>query len=124
MAPQMRGILDAKGRGRKGRAAIDFSNPRVVVACVLIGGLALAFYVAVEFIRHAHIHIHPLAFLALPPLTAGSIGLLLPLFMYVASADDFRDLNPLFPTHYAYLFKKTYRALLSNERLRAEGKDL
>eukprot|EP00894_Picocystis_sp_ML_P001475 jgi/Pico_ML_1/51992/g2774.t1 len=59
----------------------------------------------------------------LPVLAAGAIAAVIPLVMFLSYQEDFEKLNPLIPSHYLFLAKKTMYALKTNN-WKVSAKDL
>ncbi|KAG2448637.1 hypothetical protein HYH02_006524 [Chlamydomonas schloesseri] len=58
---------------------------------------------------------HPGVLMLLPVCTIAWLALLIPLLTFVAYQDDFKALNPLIPTHYILIAKRTFTAMKNND---------
>ncbi len=56
----------------------------------------------------------PPAILLLPVSGVAALALVLPMFVFLCFRDDFLNTNILFPSHYLYVFKRTYGSVLRN----------
>lgn len=66
----------------------------------------------------------PLVYIPLMPVMAvGAIAAVVPLAMFLSYQEEFDKLNPLIPSHYWFLAKKTMHALKTNN-WKVSAKDL
>jgi len=98
-------------------------NPRVIAAIAAAVALALAYYFAVHYV-HTHVKVRREVMMIYPPMTFVFLVFMLPFIMFASYSNDFKDnVNPLYPPHYWFVFRKTYRALLANN-MKVSSKDL
>lgn len=81
-----------------------------LLACTLVGGVLTAAYHLVHYMQ-VHIQENFLFVVLLPPIAVATLGLVLPLLVYITFHDDFRHLNPLVPLHYYQIVVRCLRAL-------------
>mmetsp|Transcript_3107 Transcript_3107/g.11246 ORF Transcript_3107/g.11246 Transcript_3107/m.11246 type:complete len:132 (-) Transcript_3107:96-491(-) len=87
-----------------------------VALCCGVGVLLITagfFYWEIAALEHA-IAVFPPAFLLLPLSGIGALAVLLPMFVFLCFRGDFENTNILFPSHYAYVFRRTYASLAQN----------
>jgi len=73
---------------------------------------------------HNHVKTNPLIALIYPPLTVAFAAVALPLAVFSGAPREFADhVNPLIPSHFWFITRKTYRGLLKNN-LKLGEKDL
>jgi len=119
--PTMSGILEAQqGRTPKSHTI------RKVAAAVLAVGLFTAFFAAVfsmqDLVAAVPVLRHFQNFL-FPLLAIGTILLILPLVFYLSFQEEFGNLNPLIPSHYYFLLKKSMTAIKDNN-FKVSAKDM
>mmetsp|Transcript_25383 Transcript_25383/g.71010 ORF Transcript_25383/g.71010 Transcript_25383/m.71010 type:complete len:122 (+) Transcript_25383:198-563(+) len=111
MAPTKlkRGTLDVT-RDQKGLS----KRPAVYGAMVLIAVFFGAFMYGVSLVGGFHTNrknfILPMLF---PMMGVLFFACVMPLFVFVVYADDFEGINPLIPTHYIFIWKKTWKGFES-----------
>ena len=118
-----RGVLDVSRDGAGGGSRCPPALARNVALAFL--ALTVAFVVGCVLAHELIIHGHPGAFALFP--TVGALYLLasVPLAVVYTNPSDVRaGLNPLVPSDYAWLFRRTYSAFASSTDGKVRGKDL
>jgi len=119
--PEMSGILDSQGRGSQKSQKI-----RKIAATVLAVGTGVAFFVAIFSLQDVVTAIPVLRHfqnILLPLLAITTIVLILPLVFYLSFQDQFGTLNPLIPSHYVFLLRKSLTAIKDND-FKVSAKDM
>lgn len=118
-----RGVLDVSRDGAGAGPRCPPALARNVALAFL--ALTVAFVVGCVLAHELIIHGHPGAFALFP--TVGALYLLasVPLAVVYTNPSDVRaGLNPLVPSDYAWLFRRTYSAFASSTDGKVRGKDL
>jgi len=64
-------------------------------------------------VQHAMVTFPP-ALILLPLSGIGALALVLPMFVFLCFRKDFLHTNIIFPSHYLYVFRRTYASLIHN----------
>ncbi|KAK9810986.1 hypothetical protein WJX73_003608 [Symbiochloris irregularis] len=97
-------------------------NLKRISACALVVLLVVGDVWAIVGMSE-RLQVNPLLFPILPILAISGLVSILPLLLYITYQGEFGKLNPLYPPHYFYLFRKVFRAFLDND-LKVSAKDL
>ncbi|GFR39772.1 hypothetical protein Agub_g257 [Astrephomene gubernaculifera] len=91
-----------------------FLTPKAFCAIFLGASLSAVFYATLHYI-HAEGVSHPALLMLLPPAAITWLVMMIPIFMFIAYQDDFKQLNPLIPTHYILIAKRCFKAMKDND---------
>ncbi|PNH02288.1 hypothetical protein TSOC_011768 [Tetrabaena socialis] len=103
------GLIDKRKKGLR-----EYITVPSVSAVTLIGSLTAVFYMALNKI-HTEGIAHPGVVMLLPIATMSWVIGILPIFMFLAYQDDFRQLNPILPSDYFVIAKRCFKAMLDND---------
>mmetsp|Transcript_30676 Transcript_30676/g.59157 ORF Transcript_30676/g.59157 Transcript_30676/m.59157 type:complete len:123 (-) Transcript_30676:333-701(-) len=107
----MRGTLDIDRNAVP--LATKYKNPRALAAVFVGISMFVGFWYFIHWLEHASKK-QPHLVVMFPLAGAGLMVAFLPLVMFLAYQEDFGNLNPIYPTHYMFLVKKTLNALQEN----------
>ncbi|KAK9810362.1 hypothetical protein WJX72_009406 [[Myrmecia] bisecta] len=119
------GILESHSSTARSKSR---NSPRAVAAVVLILGIFATLWTTLAYLQ-SHTEAKPMLVVLFPIAAITGILAIIPLFIYLSyqarlgTKGDFEKLNPLRPTHYWFLVKKTYTAL-QNNNLKVSAKDI
>ncbi|KAK9810361.1 hypothetical protein WJX72_009406 [[Myrmecia] bisecta] len=113
------GILESHSSTARSKSR---NSPRAVAAVVLILGIFATLWTTLAYLQ-SHTEAKPMLVVLFPIAAITGILAIIPLFIYLSYQGDFEKLNPLRPTHYWFLVKKTYTAL-QNNNLKVSAKDI
>uniref|UniRef100_A0A7S1HRD3 Dolichol phosphate-mannose biosynthesis regulatory protein n=2 Tax=Eukaryota TaxID=2759 RepID=A0A7S1HRD3_9EUKA len=87
--------------------------PAFISGVAVLFATLLFFYKEIVYLEEVMASFPP-AFLLLPVSGIGALALVLPMFVFLCFRDDFVNTNIIFPSHYLYVFKRTYGSVLRN----------
>jgi len=105
----------------EGHAKLRLSVGSCCAAAMLVS-IFYGLYFGLHYTQH-HVLDKPYLMILYPPAAMSTIGLMLPLLMYISYQDEFKGLNPILPHHFVRIAMRCYSAMGKNNMKVAE-KDL